>query len=185
MIFSQSRILVIITNYTRLSPEKFAELQNNPELAEEFFSGESVPYQDMASVYRGNIDRTKTHVSLEKEWQAIHYLLTGEVACDESQAEPPLSKLIFGGTPTEFEAGYGYVRYLSSTEVKELSQALHQVKREDLRARFEARGETEIYAQEDEWDEETWLFFLAVLDFLVLFFHEAAANNEMVLISSD
>ncbi|HEY9885280.1 MAG TPA: DUF1877 family protein, partial [Thermosynechococcaceae cyanobacterium] len=112
-------------------------------------------------------------------------LLTGEVAFDESQAEPPLSNVVLGGTPTEFEATYGYVRYLSPGEVKEIAQALHQVSREDLRTRFDARGDTEIYAQEDTWDEDAWELLLRVLDLLVRFFDEASANDEVILISSD
>lgn len=206
----------ITVSYRRISPEKFAELQSNPELAEEFFYGEDSTttalldrlmqaqfqndrelmqqlsvqaqealYRDKASVYADNSDVTKTQLSLEKEWQAIHYLLTGEVAFDESRAEPPLSNLIFGGTETEFEATYGYVRYLSPAEVKELVQALHQVSREDLRAKFDARGNTEIYAQGNKWDEEAWELLLSVLDYITRFFDEAAANDQIILISSN
>ena len=168
----------ITVSYRRISPEKLAELQGNPEAAQEFFYGEDLTtvalmermiqaqfqqnrelvqqlsvqarealYRTKASVYEDNLDATKTRLSIEKEWQAIHYLLTGEVAFDESQTESPLSNVVLGGTPTEFEATYGYVRYLLPAEVKELAQALHQVLSEDLRSRFDARGDIEIYAQ--------------------------------------
>jgi KaiC/GvpD/RAD55 family RecA-like ATPase len=206
----------IKVSYRRVSPEKFIELQNHPELAQEFFYGEDsattdlldrlmqaqfqnnrelaqqlsgqvkeVLYRDKASVYADNLNTTKTQLSVEKEWQAIHYLLTGEVAFDESQAESPLRKLILGGTSTEFEATYGYVRYLSPTEVKELAQALRQVSREDLRARFDARENLEIYAQKDEWAEEDWELLLRVLDCIIRFFNEAATDDQLILISSN
>lgn len=206
----------IKVSYRRVSPEKFIELQNHPELAQEFFYGEDsattdlldrlmqaqfqnnrelaqqlsgqvqeVLYRDKASVYADNLNTTKTQLSVEKEWQAIHYLLTGEVAFDESQAESPLRKLILGGTSTEFGATYGYVRYLSPTEVKELAQALRQVSREDLRARFDARENLEIYAQKDEWAEEDWELLLRVLDCIIRFFNEAATDDQLILISSN
>jgi len=67
--------------------------------------------------------------------------------------------------------------------VKELAQALHQVAT-DLRSRFDARGDMEIYAQEDEWDEEAWEFLLSVLDSLILFFNQTSVNDEVILILS-
>ncbi|MDF0553919.1 YfbM family protein [Kamptonema sp. UHCC 0994] len=205
----------ITVNYRRISPEKFAELQGNPKLAEEFFNGEDSSstaqidrlmqaqaqnerelmqqistqvrealYRDKASVYADNLDTTKTQLSIEKEWQAIHYLLTGEIAFDETQAEPPLSNVVLGGRPTKFKASYGYVRYLTPDEVKEIALALNQVSREELRTRFDS-GNAKIYAQEEQWDEESWMFLMNVQDDLVRFFNEAAANNQVILISSD
>lgn len=207
----------ITVSYRRVSPDKFAKIQVNPELAEEFFYGEAFDpselmyrmnqarlqndaelmqqialqaqealYQNKISVYKaGSESASKTQLSIEKEWQAIHYLLTGEVEFDESQADPPLSNLVLGGTPTQFEATYGYVRYLPPEEVKELVQALRQVPRDDLRARFDARGDREIYAQKDEWDEEAWEFLLGVLETTISFFEEASTNEQMILISSN
>jgi Domain of unknown function (DUF1877) len=207
----------ITVSYRRISPEKFAEIEANPELAEEFFYGEAFDpeelmarmnqaqlqndaelmqqialqaqgelYQDRISIYDPRSESaSKTQLSIEKEWQAIHYLLTGEIEFDESQVAPPLSNLVLGGTPTQFEATYGYVRYLSPEEVKEMNQALQQVSRDELRARFNARGNQEIYAQEDEWGEESWEFLLGVKETTTRFFEEASANDQMILISSN
>jgi hypothetical protein len=207
----------ITVSYRRISPEKFAEIQANLELAEEFFYGEAFDpaelmdsmnqarlqndtelmqqlalqaqgalYQDRISIYEASSESpSKTQLSIENEWQAIHYLLTGEIEFDESQADPPLSKLVLGGTPTQFEATYGYVRYLSPDEVRELVQALRQVSRDELRARFDARGDREIYSQDEEWDEESWEFLLGVLETTTRFLEEASANEQMILISSD
>jgi Domain of unknown function (DUF1877) len=160
----------IIVSYQRISASKFTEIQNNPESAEEFFD---------------SIHAAKTRLSIQKEWQAIHYLLTGEIAFDESQAEPPLRNVIMGGNPTNLEAAYGYVRYFSPGEVNELTQALLGVTREDLRNRFDLRGDREIYAQEDEWDEDEWEFLMDILESMICFFQEAATNSEVILISSD
>ena len=82
----------ITVSYQRISASKFTEIQNNPESAEEFFD---------------SIHAAKTRLSIQKEWQAIHYLLTGEIAFDESQAEPPLCNVVMGGKSTKIEATYG------------------------------------------------------------------------------
>jgi hypothetical protein len=198
----------IEVSYQRISPEKFADIQNNPELAKEFFNlGESSIlslwdmiqgnllqnnkkrleqlHQNEASIYEGSYDITKTRLSLEKEWQAINYLLTGEISSDEkSQAEPLLSQVVMGGTPTKFEATYGFVRYFAPNEVKEIFLALDLVSREDIRARFDLRGNRKIYAQ-DEWDEEEWEMLLSAINAIVCFFNIAATNDEVILISSN
>jgi hypothetical protein len=43
----------------------------------------------------------------------------------------------------------------------------------------------EIHAQEDEWDEEEWEILLGVLDSIIRFFSDAAANDQVILVSSD
>jgi hypothetical protein len=198
----------IEVSYERILPGKFADIQNNPKLAKEFFhtgdssilgslldmmQGNSIQdsnkilenlYQNEASVYEGYSDTTKTRLSLEKEWQAIHYLLTGEISFEESQSEPILGKVVMGGTPTKFEAAYGFVKYFDSNEIKEISKALDLVSREDLRAKFDARGDRKIYAQ-GEWDEEEWEMLLCAIDAVTCFFKVAATNDEFILISSD
>ena len=90
-----------------------------------------------------------------------------------------------GGTPTEWEASYGFVRYLTPDEVKEVAQVLNDTSTEHLRARYDARGNTEIYAQGDVWDEETWEVLMRAYNHLVKFFNQAATHGEVVLISSD
>lgn len=175
----------IEVSYRRISPEKFEGLQIDPDAAEEFFYG-SAAYADMVNVYTDDIDAGGWHLSIEREWQAIHYLLTGEVAFDdESRAEPPLRNVVMGGTPTEWEATYGYVRYLTPVEVKAVSQLLNDMPTHALRARFDARGDTKIYAQGDGWEEEAWEPLMSAYAQLVKFYNQAAAQGEVVLISFD
>jgi hypothetical protein len=174
----------IEVSYRRISPDKFAELQSNVEAAEEFFYGGDV-FENMINVYTADLDATGWHLSIEKEWQAIHYLLSGEVAIDdESQTTPPLRNVVMGGTPTEWEATYGTVRYLMPDEVKAVSQFLNQTPIETLRARFDARGNTKLYAQGDAWEAGAWDALIHVYAHLVRFYNQAASQGEVVLISS-
>jgi Domain of unknown function (DUF1877) len=175
----------IFVNYQRISTEKFAEIQNDRKLAEDFFEVERLENLDEneASICDDFYDPTKTILSIEKEWEAINYLLTGEILSDEKRrAESLLMQIINGGTPTKF-AGGDDLRYFTSNEVKEISQALQQVAREDLRARFDTRNDREIYAQL-EWGEEEWEMLLSAIDVIVCFFNVAATNGEVILITS-
>lgn len=51
------------------------------------------------------------YLNIGKDWQAIHFLLTGEVAMDKTNILSPLYYIILGGTETEYEADFGKVRY--------------------------------------------------------------------------
>jgi hypothetical protein len=175
----------IEVSYRRISPEKFRELQTDPDSAEEFFYGDDA-FANMINVYIDDSGASGSHLSIEKEWQAIHYLLSGEVAFDdESRAEPPARNVVMGGTPTEWEASYGYVRYLTPDEVKDVTRFLNETPTDALRARFDARGDTKIYAQGDVWEEEAWEPLMRAYGHLVKFYNQAAAQGEVVLISSD
>lgn len=175
----------IEVSYRRISPEKFAELQSNAEAAEEFFYGDHA-FEDMTNVYTDDLEASGSHLSIEKEWQALHYLLTGEVAFDdESQAELPVRNIVMGGTPTQWEATYGYVRYLTPDEVRDVAQFINDTPTDILRARYDSRGNTKIYAQGEAWGEENWEVLMRAYNHLVNFFNQAADQGQVVLISSD
>ncbi|MDX2215408.1 MAG: DUF1877 family protein [Oculatellaceae cyanobacterium bins.114] len=202
----------ITVNYQRISLERLTELQSNSERIEQFFCPENLRLdelmdslkqaqtqnnnklvkqlgaelrealsQDKASVYRNHL-LSQTQLSIEKEWQAIHYLLTGEIVFDKSQIKSPLGSIVMGGERAFSEPGYEHIRYLNSIEVKEITQALNRLPMPEIRLRFEQRRSTKIYAQRDEWNEEAWEFFQQIFDSLTRFFHQAAVNSEVILI---
>ncbi len=175
----------ITMSYRRLSPAKFEELKIDSEATQEFFYGEHA--YDGMSVYNDDFDSSATRLRIEKEWEAIHYLLTGEIEFGSENASP-LHKVVMGGTPTEWECSYGPIRFLTPTEVQEISQALAQTPESILRANFEARGDVEIYAQEDNWTDESdddWEILLNTYSFIVRFFAEAVAAQQIMLLSMD
>lgn len=103
-------------SYWRVSPDTYMTLIQHPERT---FARFKDPYR--ASVYhRDEVDMADaTQLSLEKEWQAIHYLLTGDVLDEGDTAAPTLwHKVIDGGAPTPLESGYGHMTYLTPDEVQ-------------------------------------------------------------------
>ena len=50
-------------------------------------------------------------LDLDKDWQAIHFLLTGEFCfAGESKVPAPLCNVVMGGTETKWKSTYGKVR---------------------------------------------------------------------------
>ncbi|MEH1942553.1 MAG: DUF1877 family protein [Nostoc sp.] len=109
----------ITASYKRITPQKFSEIQNDPEAAASFFGLDlddlvfdfSNPQAMIAQRQKQRSD--ERNFSLEKDWHALHFLLTGESNLDDTQASPPFCNVVMGGTPTQFEATYGFVRYLT------------------------------------------------------------------------
>ena len=100
------------------------------------------------SLTMGN--RARQHVSLEKAWHGLHYLLTGS-AWEESG---PLAFIVAGGEEIpESDGGYGPVRLLSPGETAEINTALAEIDDAELWSRFDAEAMSEQGVYPDIWDE--------------------------------
>jgi hypothetical protein len=127
---------------------------------------------------------------LEKEWHALHFLLTGDTSLDPpSPVPPPLGNVVFGGAATPFETGYGPIRCLNPQEVREVADALRAIPAEELQRRFTAESfnEQKIYGYRGQppggWTLEDLEPLLEEMypDF-VEFFCRTAEAGDLVLI---
>jgi hypothetical protein len=75
-------------------------------------------------------------ISLEKDYLALHHLLTGGF----HQVRPALSRAIVGGIRIGADLGVGSARYLWADEVREISTVLSSLTSEDLRSRYDPAG---------------------------------------------
>lgn len=176
----------ITMSYRRLSPEALTTLENDSKAEENYFYGDDA-HDNTISVYNDVFDASVTRLELEKEWQAIHYLLTGEIDFNSDNLSPS-HQVVMGGTPTKWESSYGPIRLLSTEEVKKCAMELNALPKEVLRARFETRGDAQIYGQDDTWnenDEDAWEIVLQTSSCVAQFFDQAARENQVILISSD
>jgi hypothetical protein len=74
------------------------------------------------------------HVDLDKNWHALHFLLTGTAW----EGEPPLDVLVRGGEDVgEEDVGYGPARLLHPAPVTDLHRALDGLPFERLLERFD------------------------------------------------
>ncbi|MBD2455534.1 YfbM family protein [Nostoc sp. FACHB-87] len=184
----------IIANYWRVTPEQFAELQNDPQAGKAFFGFDldsfdfSHPESMLAKLQEKR--SSENFFSLDKEWHTLHFLLTGDLSLEEdTQVASPYWNVVMGGTPTQFEATYGFVRYLNPEEVREVAELLSAISVEELRQRFDvdAFNAAQIYPNPnpDGWDEEEIEFLLEIYPEFVQFFQNAARQGDIVLLSSD
>ena len=124
---------------------------------------------------------------LEKEWHALHFLLTGDASLDPpSPVPPPLGNVVFGGAATPFETGYGPVRCLNPQEVRDVADALRAIPVEELQRRFNAESfnEQKIYGYTGGCTlEDLEPLLEEMYPELVEFFGRAAEAGDLVLIS--
>ena len=121
----------------------------------------------------------KKQLSLHKSWNVLHYLFTGKAWETDGS---PLGKSILGGTEipdVNKVMGYGPVRYLSPSEVRQVGQALQEFP-------IEARAETynplkadadKVYVP-DHGAQELIVYFNDLRELYDL----AAQNSEAMLI---
>ncbi|HEY9697739.1 MAG TPA: YfbM family protein [Trichocoleus sp.] len=184
----------ITATYRRVTPKEFSELQNDPEAAESFFGLDldsfnfSNPEAMLAKFQEQEAD--ERYFSLEKEWHALHFLITGDSSLEgDTQLQPPYCNIVVGGTPTQFEATYGFVRYLTPEEVRAVAELLSTISVEELRRRFDPAefNAAKIYPnpRPGGWDEEEIEPLLEMYPELVEFFQNAARDGDIVLLSSD
>jgi hypothetical protein len=131
-----------------------------------------------------------TRVDLQKDWQALHFLLTGDGSMEtEHRPDDPLHNVVMGGHETALETGYGPVRMFGIADVQAIAPELAKVSVKELRARFsaEAFNKAEIYPRPRPggWDENEVEYVFHIFPKLVRFFQEAAQAGEIVVIYAE
>ena len=137
------------------------------------------PSQTVDFLYSKEVDDKPTgQLDIDKAWQGIHFLLTGEPYSNESF----LAKAIFGGTEVGDDVGFGSARYLTPEEVNQVAVALRDVSTEDLAERYIPRAfeEANIYPA-GIWESEGSV----ALDYLLSNYESMAAFYELVAARGD
>ncbi len=180
----------IEASYRRITPAEWEGVQGLV-VAEDSPSGYSTEEAYLGFAHSDELMSSDRCLSIEKEWHALHALLTGDVS-NPSEIQPyppPLGNVVMGGTETPFNATYGKVRFLMPDEVRDVADALGRITADDLKARFDPGSFTEagVYPNPRPcgWnlDELEPLLFLFPL--LVEFFGQAAREGNIVLLSFD
>jgi hypothetical protein len=132
-------------------------------------------------VYNDNGAEDPKLVDIDKSWEGILFLLTGQSL---ESFDHPLGKALFSGQDIDAEQdlGYGPAQYLTPEQVKEVNAALSPITEEELAKKYDAKRMTELELYPSVWEEE------GILDYLLEYFKDvqatyatAAANNEAVI----
>jgi hypothetical protein len=164
-------------NFRRVSPDQLSALLASPEqVAEVLYGSEEEEDSDDASP-------DDSLLPMEKNWHALHFLLTGT----SWGGTAPLHFIAAGGKPVgDEDVGYGPARAFTPQQVKEISRALEDVGREDLRRRFNARKMDELDIYPKDWmesaDEDALDFLLGDFDALKRFLRESAEQGLGLLV---
>lgn len=195
----------IEVTYRRIPQAEFERLQADPKKAEEFVCSALPGFSlddlialgdnpdamggsgaDILAAFQKRED-DPSRVDLEKDWHALHFLLTGDSSMEtEHRPDQPLHNVVMGGHEANFQTGYGPARWFAAGEVKAMAEALFKISVEDLRARFsaDAFNAAEVYPRPRPggWDEGEIEGVYDVFPKLVRFFDEAAAAEETVVV---
>ncbi len=168
--------------YRRITPNELDRLLTDNSWGEKFLWDGNFDYGQWDI-----LEPINRYLDIEKEWQVLHFLLTGEVTFSgHSQAPLPLRNAIMGGHNTQYEATYDYHRYLTPEEVKEVAGALNQILPEDLRTRYKQYSYKPFPGTRpispEEWGEWSWQHLLGLYKQLENFFNEAAKENDVIIV---
>ncbi len=121
-------------------------------------------------------------LSMDKEWQGIHYLLTGEAWSTGG----PLGQVILGGSEFGPDLGYGPARLLSPSQVKEIAARLKDYTLESFKSRYDPKAMMKAQIYPEVWEREgntglVWL--VAGYQRVVEFYGRAAAQGKAVILA--
>ena len=109
-------------SYTQIIPKELAELKRHPDSIMQFL--ESIE----------GAEHSGRCLNIEKAWHGIHFLLLGTPWGGRfPRNKQPLWNAIMGGTALgKIDLGYGPVRYLMPSQVKDTAKALGKILPDDL-----------------------------------------------------
>lgn len=129
-------------------------------------------------------------LELDKAWHTVSFLLTGYeqmgiipfLVGENRDDNLPSVNAIQCGTETECEATYGFYRYLTPNEVKEVADALANISETNLRDRYDRgfRKKPDIYST--EWTDEGFQFALEYCKKVVNYYKDAAQKENAMLV---
>jgi hypothetical protein len=127
------------------------------------------------------IDGAKGSLSLDKAWHGLHYVLSGKVELDPSDA--PVCQAVLGGTEIGYDfSGYGPARCFEVDQVVGLADALGEPSAEqEAVARFDPQRMTELQIYPFGWSEDSREWVMSAFADLRSFYAGAAAEGWVVV----
>jgi hypothetical protein len=122
---------------------------------------------------------TEPTLDIDKSWHAIDFMLNGR----EWEEEPPLFKVILGGTAIgDDDLGYGPARYLTPEQVQEVTAALEKISEADFIKKYDPKQMGDIYPH--VWgknDKETLDYLVGHYRKMVAFYKDAAQKGNAII----
>ena len=162
----------MIGNYLRVSNEELeAYLSDSSKLEKR--------------VYNGNGQDDPSLLDVDKSWEALFFLLTGQALATSDEARPPFSWVLL--PPNEIDPdqdmGYGPATYTTAEQTKELSAAINNISSEEIKGRYDGDRMNDMGIYPEVWTEDiSKKYLFDEFNSLKDFFTEAANNNQAVIV---
>lgn len=130
-------------------------------------------------IYDENAFEDQNLNDVDKAWDGIIFLLTGQ---NIQNADHPLVQVLFSGQliDEEQDLGYGPGHYLTSDQVKHLSEQISKITTEDLKNKYNSKtmNELDVYPI---WDEDSFDYLDENFKLLQQIYAEAANNDQAII----
>lgn len=156
-------------------------LRVDDETLNNFFEDSSLLEERL---YNDDAHNDKDILDLDKSWDGIVFLLTGESSLSDSENE--LARIFFSGNiiDGDQDLGYGPAHFHTSEEVSKIYNLISVILSETLKANYDAQKMEELEVYPSVWGESD-----EEVDYLIGYFnqlkafYEEASNQNMAIIS--
>jgi len=161
----------MIGNVIRVSEEELNTFLNNSEILEKkIFANESY--------------ESEWFLDLDKSWDGINYILTGEIIGGLENDPNELQRALFSFQiiDEEQDLGYGPAQYLNPNQVKETYSELEKITADNLKSKINGSEMNAIGIYPEIWTEAESREFLidSFIEFKE-FYKKASKNNEAII----
>jgi len=150
-----------------ITASKLDTLQDNPDGLSEI-------------VFAAATSRGAGTIDLDKNWHALHYLLTGAAW----GGDPPLGLAILGGKDIGEDMGYGPARFVTPAQVVDVADALSTLTEDELTRRCDSTDMAAKRIYPTVWENATaeeFSYLVQSLRPLQQFYAKAAKDGDAVL----
>jgi hypothetical protein len=173
-------------NYRRITSSELEQIQSDPTAAERYFGWDiDLDDDERFFAYYEALQNSGRYLDIDKAWHALQFVLTGNASYESDAIPLPLNNVVAGGTATQWESSIGFVRVLHPQEVRQVSEALSFISKEDLLPRLDPASfnANRIYPHHDRWVREGMEELLDIYEEVANFFHSAAQAGDCILLA--
>ncbi|REE24835.1 uncharacterized protein DUF1877 [Winogradskyella pacifica] len=161
----------MIGNVIRVSQEELNGFLNNSETLEN-------------KIYADESYEAEWFLDLDKSWDGINYILTGEIIGGLENEPNELQRALFSFQIIDEgqDLGYGPAQYLNPNQVKETYSELEKITDDVLKSKINGSEMNEIGIYPEVWTEsESHEFLIDSFKEFKEFYKKASENNEAII----
>jgi hypothetical protein len=124
-------------------------------------------------------------IDVDKTWEGLFFILTGQSFATAEKASPPLLWTLIPPQviDPDLDMGYGPATYSTVEQTMEVSTAINKISIDEVKNRFNGKVMKDMEIYPGSWDDIDSLEFL-IENFILLkdFYNRAAAEKQAVII---